>query len=122
MTLFIANTRQAHFPSESIIPLWQVQNPPLLKDWERILERHKTVPKKTHSKGPCEEESQRVAPVPSNTVAILSARRVAHCLLVLLVAAVVIWDGPIVVGLDDTIEGRWGTTVKARDIYREGGS
>jgi hypothetical protein len=35
----------------------------------------------------------------------------------LLVAAFV-REGPIVIGLDDTIERRWGTKIKARDIYR----
>jgi DDE superfamily endonuclease len=50
-----------------------------------------------------------------------SARRRAHRLLHLLVAAFV-RDGPVVIGLDDTIERRWGTKIKARGIYREGGS
>jgi hypothetical protein len=50
-----------------------------------------------------------------------SARRIAHRLLHLLVAAFV-RDGPVVIGLDDTIERRWGTKIKARGIYREGGS
>jgi hypothetical protein len=48
-----------------------------------------------------------------------SARRRAHRLLHLLVAAFV-RDGPVVI--DDTIERRWGTKIKARGIYREGGS
>src|SRR3954447_12897714 len=47
-----------------------------------------------------------------------SARRVAHRLLGLLVAAFV-QDGPVVIGLDDTIERRWGTRIKARGIYRD---
>jgi hypothetical protein len=47
-----------------------------------------------------------------------SARRVAHRLLRLLVAAFV-RDGPVVIGLDDTIERRWGTKIKARGIYRD---
>jgi hypothetical protein len=47
-----------------------------------------------------------------------SARRVAHRLLGLLVAAFV-RDGPVVIGLDDTIERRWGTKIKARGIYRD---
>ena len=47
-----------------------------------------------------------------------SARRVAHRLLGLLVAAFV-RDGPVVIGLDDTIERRWGTRIKARGIYRD---
>ena len=41
-----------------------------------------------------------------------SARRVAHRLLGLLVAAFV-REGPVVIGLDDTIERRWGTKIKA---------
>jgi len=47
-----------------------------------------------------------------------SARRVAQRLLHLLVAAFV-GDGPVVIGLDDTIERRWGTKIKARGIYRD---
>ena len=48
-----------------------------------------------------------------------SARRRAHRLLHWLVAAFV-RDGPVVI--DDTIERRWGPKIKARGIYREGGS
>src|SRR3954453_22292676 len=47
-----------------------------------------------------------------------SARRVAHRLLHLLVAAFV-RNGPVVIGLDDTIERRGGTKIKARGIYRD---
>src|SRR3954447_24457970 len=47
-----------------------------------------------------------------------SARRVAQRLLHLLVAAFV-GDGPVVIGLDDTIERRWGPKIKARGIYRD---
>jgi hypothetical protein len=47
-----------------------------------------------------------------------SARRVAHRLLGLLVAAFV-REGPVVIGLDDTIERRWGPRIKARGIYRD---
>jgi hypothetical protein len=47
-----------------------------------------------------------------------TARRVAQRLLHLLVAAFV-GDGPVVIGLDDTIERRWGTKIKARGIYRD---
>ena len=47
-----------------------------------------------------------------------SARRVAHRLLHLLVVTFV-RDGPVVIGLDDTIERRWGTKIKARGIYRD---
>jgi hypothetical protein len=47
-----------------------------------------------------------------------SARLVAHRLLRLLVAAFV-RQGPVVIGLDDTIERRWGAKIKARGIYRD---
>jgi hypothetical protein len=47
-----------------------------------------------------------------------SSRAVAHRLLLLLVAAFVP-EGPVVVGIDDTIEQRWGTKIKARGIYRD---
>ena len=47
-----------------------------------------------------------------------SSRAIAHRLLRLLVAAFVP-DGPVVVGLDDTIERRWGARIKARGIYRD---
>ena len=47
-----------------------------------------------------------------------SSRTVAHRLLLLLVAALVP-EGPVVVGLDDTIERRWGARIKARGIYRD---
>src|SRR4051812_8986738 len=45
-----------------------------------------------------------------------SSRAVAHRLLVLLVAALVP-AGPGVIGLDDTIERRWGAKIKAPGIY-----
>src|ERR671938_561797 len=47
-----------------------------------------------------------------------SSRAVAHRLLRLLVAALVP-EGPVVIGIDDTIERRWGTKIKARGIYRD---
>src|SRR5688500_6128417 len=47
-----------------------------------------------------------------------SARLVAHQLLRLLVAAFV-RQGPGVIGLDDTIERRWGTKIQARGTYRD---
>src|SRR3954468_626117 len=47
-----------------------------------------------------------------------SARLVAQRLLHLLVAAFV-REGPVVIGLDDTIERRWGAKIKARGIYRD---
>jgi hypothetical protein len=46
------------------------------------------------------------------------SRAVAHRLLLLLVAAFVP-DGPVVVGLDDTVERRWGARIAARGIYRD---
>ena len=46
------------------------------------------------------------------------SRALAHRLLLLLVAAFVP-DGPVVVGLDDTIERRWGARIAARGIYRD---
>jgi hypothetical protein len=46
------------------------------------------------------------------------SRSLSRCLLQLLVAALVP-DGPVVVGLDDTIERRWGAKIRARGIYRD---
>jgi hypothetical protein len=48
-----------------------------------------------------------------------SSREVGRRLLVLLVAAFVPGDGPIVVGLDETIERRRGATIAAKGIYRD---
>lgn len=42
----------------------------------------------------------------------------ARLLLRLLIAAFVP-SGPVVIGLDDTIERRWGTKIAARGIYRD---
>jgi len=47
-----------------------------------------------------------------------SGQAAARCLLGLLVAAFVP-DGPVVVGIDETIERRWGARIKARGIYRD---
>ena len=47
-----------------------------------------------------------------------SGRTAARCLLGLLVAAFVP-SGPVVVGIDETIERRWGAKIKARGIYRD---
>ena len=47
-----------------------------------------------------------------------SSRRVAGRLLRLLVSAF-IPDGPVIIGLDDTLERRWGSKIKARGIYRD---
>jgi hypothetical protein len=46
------------------------------------------------------------------------SRALARHLLLLLVAAFVP-DGPVVVGLDDSIERRWGARIAARGIYRD---
>jgi hypothetical protein len=46
------------------------------------------------------------------------SRALAHRLLLQLVGAFVP-DGPVVVGLDDTIERRWGARIAARGIYRD---
>ena len=47
-----------------------------------------------------------------------SSRRVARSLLSLLVSSFVP-DGPVIIGLDDTLERRWGAKIKARGIYRD---
>ncbi|HYZ60828.1 MAG TPA: transposase [Acetobacteraceae bacterium] len=47
-----------------------------------------------------------------------SSRQVARCLLCLLVSSFVP-DGPVIIGLDDTLERRWGAKIKARGIYRD---
>jgi DDE superfamily endonuclease len=47
-----------------------------------------------------------------------SSRAVARRLLALLVTTF-LPAGPVVIGLDDTIERRWGAKIKARGIYRD---
>lgn len=47
-----------------------------------------------------------------------SPRKAARHLLIQLLRRFVP-EGPVVVGLDDTIERRWGRTIKARGIYRD---
>ena len=47
-----------------------------------------------------------------------SSRAVARQLLGIVVERLVP-DGPVVIGLDDTIERRWGPQIKARGIYRD---
>ena len=47
-----------------------------------------------------------------------SGRAAAKCLLHLLLGAFVP-DGPVVIGIDETIERRWGAKIKARGIYRD---
>jgi hypothetical protein len=48
-----------------------------------------------------------------------SSRAVARQLLLLLVNAFVPSGAPVVIGLDDTIERRWGAKISARGIYRD---
>jgi hypothetical protein len=47
-----------------------------------------------------------------------SSRWIARRLLRLLISAFVP-EGPVVIGLDDTLERRWGAKIKARGIYRD---
>ena len=47
-----------------------------------------------------------------------SGRACARRLLTLLITAVVP-SGPVVIGIDETIERRWGAKIKARGIYRD---
>ena len=47
-----------------------------------------------------------------------SSRWVARCLVRVLVNSFVP-SGPVVIGLDDTIERRWGAKIKARGIFRD---
>jgi hypothetical protein len=48
-----------------------------------------------------------------------SSRAVAGRLLMLLVKTFVPSGAPVVIGLDDTIERRWGPQIRARGIYRD---
>ena len=50
---------------------------------------------------------------------IWSGRWLSRRLFRLLVDAFVSDDDPVVIGLDDTIERRWGARIKARGIYRD---
>ena len=50
--------------------------------------------------------------------AVWSSREASRLLLGLLVAAFAFW-GPVVMGLDDTIERRRGAKIKAKGIYRD---
>jgi len=47
-----------------------------------------------------------------------SIPRLARCLCLLPVSTFVP-DGPVVIGLDDTLEHRWGAKIAARGIYRD---
>ncbi len=51
--------------------------------------------------------------------AVWSSRAVAGWLLRLLVASLLGADATVVIGLDDTIERRWGHKISARGIYRD---
>ena len=51
--------------------------------------------------------------------AVWSCRAVAGWLLRLLVATFVSGDATVVIGIDDTIERRWGHKISARGIYRD---
>lgn len=48
-----------------------------------------------------------------------SSRAAARQMLLLLVNAFVPANAPVVIGMDDTIERRWGPKIKARGIYRD---
>jgi hypothetical protein len=48
-----------------------------------------------------------------------SSRRVSQILLNLLLGVLDHESGPLVFGIDDTIERRWGAKIKARGIYRD---
>jgi hypothetical protein len=50
--------------------------------------------------------------------AVWSSWEVSRVLLLLLVKTFAV-SGPIIVGIDDTIERRWGAKIKARGIYRD---
>jgi hypothetical protein len=51
--------------------------------------------------------------------AVWSSRAVAGWLLRLLVASFLSADATVVIGIDDTIERRWGHKISARGIYRD---
>ena len=51
--------------------------------------------------------------------AVWSSRAVAGWLLRLLVATFLSADATVVIGIDDTIERRWGAKISARGIYRD---
>ena len=46
------------------------------------------------------------------------SRAMARCLLAMIIDRLVP-DGPVVIGMDDTIERRWGRRITARGIYRD---
>ena len=49
-----------------------------------------------------------------------SPLRMAHCLLLLLIQHLDHGDGPLVFGIDETLERRRGRRIKAKGIYRDG--
>jgi hypothetical protein len=51
--------------------------------------------------------------------AVWSSRRASQVLLNLLLAGLGQGSGPLIFGIDDTIERRWGANIKARGIYRD---
>jgi DDE superfamily endonuclease len=51
--------------------------------------------------------------------AVWSSRQLSRILLQLLLDAFVPPDAPIVMGVDETIEQRWGAKIAARGIYRD---
>jgi hypothetical protein len=51
--------------------------------------------------------------------AVWASRPLSRILLHLLLDAFVSPDAPIVVGIDETVERRWGAKIAARDIYRD---
>src|SRR5688572_12990972 len=52
--------------------------------------------------------------------AVWSSRRVSQVLLTLLLGMLDAGIEPLVFGIDETIERRWGAQIKARGIYRDG--
>src|SRR5688572_14499796 len=51
--------------------------------------------------------------------AVWSAHALAKQVLLLLLGAFLPENAPVVIGLDDTIERRWGPKIRARGIYRD---
>ena len=51
--------------------------------------------------------------------AVWSSRRASQVLLTLLLSMLNEGSGPLVFGIDETIERRWGSQIKARGIYRD---
>lgn len=52
--------------------------------------------------------------------AVWSSRQISQILLTLLLTGLGSGSGPLVFGIDETIERRWGPKIKARGIYRDG--